>query len=103
MLYKTMLVFSLFLQLMTMNFVLGKWVYDQTDDEAYEDVRGKDWHEAKEWINFEMWLRIEVFVFMGSIASGIVYMSVRAFVPNANEITDTEDCFSERTDHLEAN
>ena len=56
-----------------------------------------------DWIAFQIWLRIETYVFVGSILAGIVYMSVRAFVPNAMDMGDEESCFSERTDHLEAN
>lgn len=44
-----------------------------------------------------------MYVFMGAIASGMVYMSVRSFVRTAFEMFEEHDCFSERTDHLEAN
>ena len=86
-----------------MNYVLGNWVFDQTDPEVLEVTRGNEWDHEQDWIAFKMWLRIEMYVFMGAIASGMVYMFVRSFVRTAFDMTDEHDCFSERTDHLEAN
>ena len=50
-----------------------------------------------------MWLRIEQYVFMGTIASGIAYMLLRSFFKCQVDIKEVADTASELTDHLEAN
>ena len=50
-----------------------------------------------------MWLRIEQYVFMGTIASGIAYMLLRSFFKCQVDIKEEADTASELTDHLEAN
>ena len=49
-LFKTFLILCVFLQLLTMNLVLGNWVYDQRDPNDLEEMRGKDWERADDWI-----------------------------------------------------
>ena len=103
MLYKALMMGSLFLQLFTINFVLGNWVFDQTDPDQLETKRGADWQNDKAWQVFTMWLRIEQYVFMGTIASGVSYMLLRSFFKCQIEIKEAADTASETTDHLEAN
>ena len=43
MLYRSLMMLCLFLQLFSMNFVLGRWVYDQSDAELLASKRGEDW------------------------------------------------------------
>ena len=99
---KSMIMFCLFLQLTTMNFILCNWVYDQADQELLEQMRGEDWANQKDWQRFTMWLTTEQYVFLGSIASGILYMVIRSFFKCEPEMLEDEDNFNEKTDHLQA-
>ena len=49
-----------------------------------------------------MWLTTEQYVFLGSIASGILYMVIRSFFKCEPEMLEDEDNFNEKTDHLQA-
>jgi hypothetical protein len=101
--YKSLSIIALFFQLLIMNFVLGDWIYDQKDLSILDTMRGAGWEQEPQWINFRMWLAIETYVFFGSIVSGVAYMAIRAFIPNAVQLSVTFDVFDEKTDHLEAN
>ena len=52
---------------------------------------------------FLLWLTTEQFVFLGSIASGILYMTLRSCTKQVHEMYEELDHFSEKTDHLQAN
>ena len=93
----------LFLQLFAMNFVLGSWVYDQTDVDQLNTIRGDGWQQDDLWMKFIFWLHLEAYVFMGMVASGIVFMFLRAFYKNQVQIKEETDTASATTDHLEAN
>ena len=103
MLFRGLMICALFFQLLIMNFVLGDWVYSQEDPESLDSIRGDNWNEQQEWVTFMMWLSIETYVFLGSLVSGVIYMFVRAFIPQAHILGLADDVFTEKTDHLEAN
>ena len=50
-----------------------------------------------------MWLNVEAYVFMATVASGVIYMLLRSFYKCQIEITEQADTSSASTDHLEAN
>ena len=57
--YRSMLMLCLFLQLFTMNFVLGNWVYDNRDVDVLNSARGEHWHNDEVWRSFKMWMIVE--------------------------------------------
>ena len=57
--YKSFLMLCLFLQLFSMNFVLGNWVYDNRDADLLTSIRGNDWHSNEVWRSFKMWMIVE--------------------------------------------
>ena len=50
-----------------------------------------------------MWLHVEEYVFMGSVASGIIFMFIRSFEKCQIQISEKTDTALETTDHLESN
>ena len=84
--YKSCLIVILFLQLVAINLLLGNWVYDQTPPDTLDAKRGIDWEHQTDWIHFNVWLQIEIYVFYGSLLSGVIYMFIRAFIPQRHEI-----------------
>ena len=103
MLYRSLMMLSLFLQMFSMNFVLGRWVYDQSDTEVLNAQRGENWESDYHWQTFEMWMRVEQFMFMGPVASGVFFMFVRSFYKCQVQISEQTDTALETTDHLESN
>ena len=50
-----------------------------------------------------MWLHVEEYVFMGSVASGFIFMLIRSFQKCQIQISEKTDTALETTDHLESN
>ena len=86
-----------------MNFVLSYWIFDQTDPEELESYRGISWQEDDIWAKFIFWLNLESYIFMATIASGIVFMFIRALFKIQIQIHEEINTATEKTDHLEAN
>ena len=72
----------LFLQLFTINFLLGDYIFDQTDSEILTARRGVGWKENITWHKFNVWLHLEMYMFVGTIVSGVCFMFIRSFVKN---------------------
>ena len=49
-----------------------------------------------------MWLHVEMFVFMGAIISGFIFMLIRSNYKCKIQITEPNDVCCENTDHLES-
>ena len=49
-----------------------------------------------------MWLHCEMFVFMGAILSGIIFMVIRSNFKCQVQISEPNDVCCENTDHLES-
>ena len=53
------MVVCLLLKLVIQNYILSSWIFDQTELEILEQMRGSGWETAHDWEVFDIWMTIE--------------------------------------------